>query len=101
MEILIKPQKFTGSDSWESKQNGVVLVEKKADIEPLWKLLCEQDHYWVSYKNLIKVAPKEINSVGDISRMCEYCGKTDIYKIEEIRKIIPFIIYQGNEEYDY
>lgn len=101
MEILIKPKKFTGGDSWESKQYGVVLVEKEDDIEPLWKLLCEQDHYWESYKNLIKVAPKEINSVGDIIRMCEYCGKTDIYKIEEIRKIIPFIIYQGNEDYDY
>lgn len=42
-----------------------------------------------------------IKIFGDIIRMCEYCGKTDIYKIEEIRKIIPFIIYQGNEDYDY
>lgn len=100
MDILIKPQKFTGSDSWESKLNGVILVEKEADIEPLWKLLCEQDDYWESYKNLIKVAPKEINSVGDIIRMCEYCGKTDIYNIDEIRKIIPFIIYQEHEYYD-
>ena len=38
MEILIKPRNFTGCASWQSKLNGVILVEKEADIEPLWKL---------------------------------------------------------------
>jgi len=99
MEIKIKPKKFTGGDSWESKQYGVVLVEKKQDIEPLWRLLCEQDHYWEKYKNLIKVAPTEIDDINEIYDMCEYCGKTDIYNIEELRKIVPFIITQLTPEY--
>lgn len=100
MEILIKPQKFTGSDSWESKQYGVVLVEKEDNIEPIWELLCEQDVTWKYYKNLIKVAPKEIESIKDLRNMCEYCGKTDIYNIEVIRKKIPFIIHQEKEYND-
>ena len=64
MEILIKPQKFTGSDSWESKLNGVILVEKEADIEPLWKLLCEQDDYWKIFKNVIKVVTQFKEKTG-------------------------------------
>ena len=78
MEIKIKPQVFTGDSSWESKRYGVVLVEKESDIEPFWKLLCEQDDYWESYKSLIKVAPDVIDDVYDIERMCSWCGKTDI-----------------------
>lgn len=100
MEILISPKIFKGYDSWYTKQNGVILVEKEEDIEPLFKLLCEQDDYWENYKNLIKVAPKEIDSVADISRMCEYVGKTDIYDVEKIRKQIPFIIYQETPTYE-
>jgi len=94
MEIRIKPQVFTGHTSWESKQNGVILVEKQEDIDPLWKLLCYQDDYWEDYKELIKVAPKEINSERDLSRMCEYVGKTDIYNLSELQDQIPFLIYQ-------
>lgn len=94
MKILIRPRYFEGCSSWETKVNGVVLVEKEEDIEPLWKLLCEQDDYWESYKNLIKVAPVEIDSEAEISRMCEYCGKTDIYDVKSLQEKIPFIIYQ-------
>jgi hypothetical protein len=94
MEILIKPQKFTGDTSWQSKLNGVILVEKEEDIEPLWKLLIEQDDYWESYKEVIQVAPKEINGIQDISRMCVYVGKTDIYNPQELQSKIPFIMYQ-------
>lgn len=94
MEIIIKPRKFVGDTSWESKLNGVILVEKEEDIEPLWKLLCEQDDYWENYKEVIQVAPKEISSEGEIRRMCVYVGKTDIYNPQELQTKIPFIMYQ-------
>lgn len=94
MEIKIRPNVFEGNTSWFSKMEGVILVEKEEDIEPLWELLCEQDDYWRSFKEVIKVAPKEIDSVEDIKRMCVYAGKTDIYNPEEIQQKIPFIMYQ-------
>jgi len=94
MEILIKPRKFTGCNSWQSKLNGVILVEKEEYIEVLWKLLIEQDDYWEHYKEVIQVAPKEIDGEGDIARMCVYVGKTDIYNIEELQSRISFIMYQ-------
>lgn len=94
MEIKIKPKIFTGDTYWRSKVYGVVLVEKEEDIEPLFQLLCEQDSYWEYYKKLIKVAPKEIDSIGDLSELCDYCGKTDIYELESLQEKIPFIIYQ-------
>lgn len=99
MKIPFTPQFFIGINSWEHKQNGVVLVEKEEDIEPLWKLLCEQDDYWEDNKNLIKVAPKEISDISQINRMCEYCGKTDIYNVSDLKKKIPFIIYQYRDEF--
>ena len=100
MEIRIKPQVFTGHTSWESKQNGVILVEKQEDIDPLWKLLCAQDDYWEDYKELIKVAPEEINSVGDLSKMCKYVGKTDIYFPSLLQEQIPFLMYQEYKDFD-
>ncbi len=100
MKILIKPSYFTGDTYWHSKRDSVVLVEKEADIEPLWKLLCEQDNYWIHYKNIIKVAPKEIVGVRDLAILCENCGKTDIDNIEELRAKIPFILYQNIERGD-
>lgn len=94
MEILIRPGKFKGCETWESKLCGVILVEKESDIDVLWKLLCEQDDYWENYKEVIQVAPKEINSVADISKMCNYVGKTDIYDPKQLQAKIPFIMYQ-------
>ena len=78
---------------------GVILVEKEEHIEPLWKLLCEQDDYWENYKHIIKVSPQEIDSEADIACMCEWNGKTDIHNPEEINKIIPFKMYQEHESY--
>lgn len=98
MEIIIRPKKFVGNTYWESKKDGVILVEKEEDIEPLWKLLCEQDDYWEDYKEIIKVAPKEIDSVSDIANMCEYVGKTYIYEPEKLQAQIPFIMYQTSSE---
>ena len=100
MEILIKPRKFTGCNSWQSKLNGVILVEKEGDIEVLLKLLIEQDDYWEHYKEVIQVAPKEIDGEGDIERMCVYVGKTDIYNVEELQSKIPFIMYQEYPVWD-
>lgn len=92
MEIKVKSI-FIGDSYWEDKCLGVILVQKKEDIEPLWNLLCEQDSYWSSYKHLIKVAPSEISSVKDIIDMCEYNGKTDIYEPSKIYDKIPFLMY--------
>jgi len=99
VEILIKPSIFLGCDYWKKKQEGVILVEKEEDIEPLWKLLCKQDSYWEPYKKIIRVAPKEIDSLRDIDKMCEYAGKTDIYAPKELQKQIPFIMYQRPSDY--
>lgn len=99
MKITVKPKDFVGDSSWQSKMNGVVFVEKEEDIEPLFKLLCEQDDYWEHYKHIIKVAPKEIDSEGEISRMCQYAGKTDIYDIESLKAQVDFIIYQEHQVY--
>ncbi len=100
MEIIIKPQIFKGCDYWYSKRNGVILVEKEEDIEPLWKLLIEQDDYWEHYREVIKVAPKEIDGEGDIARMCVYVGKTDIYDVQELQSKVPFIMYQEYPVWD-
>lgn len=99
MEIKItpKPRKFSGHSVWDTKVDGVVLVEKEEDIEPLYKLLVEQDDYWEGRKNLIKVAPKEIEHEQELDHLCEYVGKTDIYNLEELQEKIPFIIYQRVE----
>jgi len=94
MEILIKPRKFIGCTRWHSKMNGVILVEKEEDIEPLWRLLIMQDSYWGNYKQVIQVSPKEIDSENDIEKMCVYVGNTDIYNVQEIKSKIHFIMYQ-------
>lgn len=96
MEIVIK-MNFKGQDHWQSKKWGVIFVEKEEDINPLFKLLLAQDSYWEQYKSLIKVAPKEVESERDLIRMCEYCGKTDIYKFKEIQEKIPFIAFQTED----
>lgn len=85
---------FNGYDSWESKVDGVILVQKEEDIEPLFQLLCEQDDYWEDYKELIQVAPKEIEKIEDLEDLCSYVGKTDIYDVAALKEKIPFIIYQ-------
>lgn len=93
MEITIKG-KFEGQNYWESKTFGVVLVEKDEHINLLWKLLCKQDEYWECRKDVIKVAPKEISSISELSTMCIYVGKTEIYNIKELQDKIPFILHQ-------
>lgn len=100
IKIVPKVQQVIKCDGqWDSKAQGVILVEKSEDIVPLWILLCDQDDYWEDYKHLIKVAPKKINSISDIQLMCEWCGKTDIYDVPKLKESgIRFILYQYYEE---
>lgn len=105
MKIEIKPVVTTVqcNNYWTSKINGAVFVEKEEDIEPVWKVLCEQDEYWECYKNLIKVAPLEVPDPTYLQRYCENCGKTDIYNVDEVkRKLaeqgIEIILYQYWED---
>jgi hypothetical protein len=104
MQIKVKPvepKPFVGVDFWQPKLQGVVLVEKEEDIEPLYKLLCAQDDYWESpyARKLIKVAPKEIESELDLMPLCDSVGKLDIYDVPKIKSQIPFIIYQYWDDY--
>ena len=88
MELVFKPKVLSCQGSWTPKMEGVILVKKKSDIKPLFKLLCEQDDYWESYEKLIQVAPKgEIEDINQIRDMCQYVGKTDIWEetLEDIR----------------
>lgn len=101
LEIKIKPQIVTCDGSWESKMYGAIFVEKEEDIDPLFKLLCDQDDYWEDYKELIHVAPKEVNSKSDLYKYCQWCGKTDIYDVKALKEKIPFIIYQYSDNNDY
>lgn len=103
MQIKIKPQFVTSQEGWTAKMQGVVLVQKQEDIEPIWEAFCEQDDYWESYKNLFKVAPEEVNGPRDLEKMCEYCGKTDIYDYEKLKNKLleqglEFILFQYQEE---
>jgi len=95
MEIKIKPKIFKGFHMWYPVDNGVIFIEKKEHIEPLWELLCEGDEDWKNYKHVIKIAPKEINSISDLDDMCEKCTSLNISEAEKIQSKIPFIIYQN------
>ena len=87
--------------SWVSKMESVILVDSDKDIDRLFDLLCEQDDYWKSYKDLIQVAPKTINNISELELMCDYCGKTDIYDEDwdRIQSIVPFFVFQYREDY--
>lgn len=100
MEIKIT-RVFKGYNSWDSKVEGVILVEKEEDVGPLFQLLCEQDDYWEDYRELIQVAPKEIEKLEDLQKLCSYVGKTDIYDVDALKEKIPFIIYQYRDSNEY
>tara|TARA_R110000868_G_scaffold76573_2_gene220074 strand:- start:14935 stop:15261 length:327 start_codon:yes stop_codon:yes gene_type:complete len=85
LEILIKPHFMRLDEEWHANWYGVVLVEKEEHIQPVYEALCEQDDYWDGRIHLIKVAPKEIDSTSDLTHMCDYVGKTDIYDIPTLQ----------------
>lgn len=104
MQIEIKTPPFTGYDSWDSKRESVVFVKSESDIDVVYEVLCQQDHYWESYKNLIKIAPTEILSVYALRQYCEYCGKCDIYNVPIVKSKlselgIEILLFQYDEEY--
>lgn len=86
--------KLYGQGYWIPKKESVIFVETENDIEKLFELLCEQDKTWESFKHLIQVTPRVVNSVGHLNNLCSNAGRTDIYKIEEIKKQVDFFIYQ-------
>ncbi len=88
---------FIGQYYWIRKWQGVILVEKEEDIEPLYEMLHEQDAEWLNFKCLIRVAPKEIEHESDLRAICQNVGRTRIHDIELLRKKIPFILYQYKE----
>jgi hypothetical protein len=71
--------------SWESKSLGGIFVSKKEDIDIVLEILIEQDDYWEHYKKLVMVLPDNPTPKLIIS-MCDYCGKADIYNMEEFLK---------------
>lgn len=96
--ITIRPKHLTELNPyWDSKIHGVVFVSTEEEIEPLWKALCEQDETWKQYRELIQVAPKEIDDMRDLSRYCNYVGKTDIYNVKELKERFNFLIYQYDD----
>jgi hypothetical protein len=78
MEIKVRPSVISSDDYWGRKGEGVVFVTDESHIETAWKVLCEQDDYWESYKELIKVAPLEVNHRSDLRHYMEWAGKTDV-----------------------
>lgn len=100
MKVTFKPRTFDGQSSWEPKMQGVIFVKSEEDIDKLWKVLCEQDDYWESYKKLIKVLPEgEFKDETDFIKYCDYVGKTDIYDVKSVREKVDFMIYQYREDY--
>lgn len=97
MEIKLVPNILTCIGYWHDKKQSIIFVENEDDIDILHKLLCEQDEYWVAYKKLIKVAPTEEISIPQIKEMCQYCGRTDILDVDELKEKVNFIIFQYDE----
>lgn len=87
------------ANEWHSKIYGVIFVKRQEDIDILYKLLSEQDDYWIAWdmKHLIKVLPKSITQY-DLDNLCEYVGKVDIYNVKEIKNEVDFFIYQRWKE---
>lgn len=67
-------------EHWEHKVNAGIFVTEKENIDKVYEYLLAQDDYWEDYKKIIKVLPESRN-IADIRRMCEYCGKTDIFNV--------------------
>lgn len=85
MEIKVKPQVIKTETTWRSKIHGVVFVNDEKNIDTVLKYLVKQDEYWKhGGRELIKVAPVEIDSYGEIYRYCQYVGKKDIYDVEKM-----------------
>jgi len=95
MEV-IETKRSNGGSKWIHKKQGVIYVEHDWQIAELHELLCRQDEYWEGKSHIIKtwVGPK---SMAEVESDCEYTGKTDIYEVEKLREIVPFIFFQFDD----
>jgi hypothetical protein len=93
VKVTLKSQ-----DEWNSKMYSVIFVNSQKDKELLWELLVKQDRYWGKYPDnidIIKVRKDfTFTTIRDIQDLCEYCGKVDIYDVEELQKQVDLFIYQ-------
>ncbi len=92
----MKVKNLNGGSKWHHRKVGVIYVEHHWQVAELHELLCRQDHHWESKSHLVRhwVGPKDMRQVRADA---EYADKTDIYEVEELRKIIPFIFFQFDD----
>lgn len=110
MEFFIR-KKIESDTYWFAKGYGVIFVDKQENIKPVLDYLIEQDDYWESYKEIVKVIPDFIKgpeiSQDDYSRLMwqmEYVGKTDIYEMKSFFEFcrlndIGVLVFSKTEEY--
>lgn len=84
---------YNGGDKWHHKTHGVIYVEKEEHIDELFDLLFTQDEYWENHKDIIQVWTP-LKTWKQVEADTLWTGKTDIYDVEWVRKIIPFIFFQ-------
>lgn len=110
MELFIPRKKIESDTYWYAKGYGVIFVDKQENIKPVLDYLVEQDEYWESHSEVIKVIPQfennEVESVGSLKSHMEYVGKTDIYDTEKLfsfckEKGIGILIFSQPHEYNY
>lgn len=86
MEIFIPRKKIQSDTYWHAKGYGVIFVDKQENIKPVVDYLIEQDDYWKSHSEVIKVIPEfknnEVDSLSAFYSYTEYVGKTDIYDLD-------------------
>lgn len=93
------------SITWENKTYSVILIDsdKKSDFRKVKVYLNNQDKGYFDEK-LLKQLPL-INSINDLNKLCEYCGKFSIYNIPlfiskmEDEGIKVFIYQNHNHSY--
>ncbi len=93
MEVKVS---YNGGSKWRTKLKGVIYVEKEEHIDVLYDLLLKQDEYWDKHKEVIK-RWTPLKTWREVFADSVYVGKTDIYEVEELRKIIPFIFFQFDD----
>ncbi len=92
----MKIKNLNGGSKWHHRKSGVIYVEHDWQKNELHKLLCRQDEHWRHKSFLIQtwIGPK---TLGEVKSEAKYTDKTDIYEVEELRKIIPFIFFQFDD----
>jgi len=109
IELFIPKKKIESDTYWHAKGYGVIFVDKQENIKPVLDYLIEQDDYWESHSEIIKVIPKfennEVENLGGLKSEMQYVGKTDIYSPQELfalckEKGIGILIFSQPYEHD-